>query len=103
MNKALKKVLEWLYERMPRGNTQDSMRVVIAYGVLIAAISAAFFGAWTYNGFAGERFETDEMLRFFSAATSAGPVAAVTFLSVFLVDKNRDGRPDAAEERVDRK
>lgn len=95
-NKAVEKVKEYI----PKSNAQDSMKIVIAYGILVFVIAIAFMLAWLYSGFKTGKFDTDIMLRFFSAATAPGPVAAVTFISVFLVDKNKDGRPDAAEERA---
>lgn len=98
-NKAIEKVKEYI----PKATVQDSMMIVILYGCLIAIISAAFLVAWIYEGISSGKFDTDMMLRFFSAATAPGPVAAVTFISVFLVDKNEDGRPDAAEQRVEEK
>lgn len=91
---------DWLTARISMGNSQDSMKVVMAYGFLIGIVSFAFLLAWVYNGFSAGKFDTKEMISFFSAATGAGPVAAVTFLSVFLVDKNKDGRPDAAEKKA---
>lgn len=98
----LGKAWDKLMSLFPKVQSQDSMVVIIAYGTLLGVISAAFLFAWVYNGFSAGRFSTDEMIRFFTAATGAGPVAAVTFLSVFLVDKNKDGRPDAAETKAEK-
>lgn len=95
------KVVEKVKSYIPKSNAQDSMMIVMAYGLLIVIIALAFMCAWLHEGFSTGKFDTDIMLRFFSAATAPGPVAAVTFLSVFLVDKNKDGRPDAAENRAD--
>lgn len=98
-NKAIEKVKEYI----PKSNAQDSMKIVIAYGLLIFVIALAFMVSWIYSGIKTGNFDIDIMLRFFSAATAPGPVAAVTFISVFLVDKNGDGRPDAAEDRAEEK
>ena len=98
-NKAIEKVKEYI----PKSNAQDSMKIVIAYGLLIFVIALAFMVSWIYSGIKTGKFDIDIMLRFFSAATAPGPVAAITFLSVFLVDKNGDGRPDAAEDRAEEK
>lgn len=98
-NKAIEKVKEYI----PKSNAQDSMKIVIAYGLLIFVIALAFMASWIYSGIKTGNFDIDIMLRFFSAATAPGPVAAVTFISVFLVDKNEDGRPDAAEQRIEEK
>ena len=100
---SFNKVMEKVKSCIPKTTAQDSMMIVIAYGLLIVIIALAFMGAWLYEGFSTGKFDIDIMLRFFSAATAPGPVAAVTFISVFLVDKNEDGRPDAAEQRVEEK
>lgn len=97
------KVVEKVKEYIPKSNAQDSMKIVIAYGLLIFVIALAFMVSWIYSGIKTGNFDIDIMLRFFSAATAPGPVAAVTFISVFLVDKNEDGRPDAAEQRIEEK
>lgn len=97
------KVVEKVKEYIPKSNAQDSMKIVIAYGLLIFVIALAFMASWIYSGIKTGNFDIDIMLRFFSAATAPGPVAAVTFISVFLVDKNGDGRPDAAEDRAEEK
>lgn len=98
-NKVVGKVKEYI----PKSNAQDSMKIVIAYGLLIFVIALAFMASWIYSGIKTGNFDIDIMLRFFSAATAPGPVAAITFISVFLVDKNGDGRPDAAEDRAEEK
>lgn len=38
--------------------------------------------------------------QFFKEFTAPAVVGAFTFVSVFCVDKNRDGRPDAAEKEI---
>lgn len=40
------------------------------------------------------------MISFLKEYASASLVAAVTFISIFNVDKNHDGRPDAAERQA---
>lgn len=96
-----KKVVEKIKEYIPdTGNTQHSMLIVIAYSCLIFLIVMAFMFAWIIAGLKTGAFDMGIMLRFFEAATAPSVVAAVTFLSVFFVDKNGDGRPDAAEEKA---
>lgn len=97
------KIVESIKSKIPNlGNTQDSMAIVIAYGFLIIIVSLLFLLAWAYQGLKAGMFDTNIMLRFFEAVTAPGPVAAVTFLAVFFVDKNEDGRPDAAEEKAEK-
>lgn len=96
-NKAVEKIKGYIPDA---GNAQDSMLIVIAYSCLIVLIVMAFMFAWLVSGLKTGTFDMSIMLRFFEAVTAPSVVAAVTFLSVFFVDKNGDGRPDAAEEKA---
>lgn len=96
-NKAVEKIKGYIPDA---GNAQDSMLIVIAYSCLIFLIVMAFMFAWVISGLKTGTFDMSIMLRFFEAVTAPSVVAAVTFLSVFFVDKNGDGRPDAAEEKA---
>lgn len=96
-NKAVEKIKGCIPDA---GNSQDSMLIVIAYSCLIVLIVLAFMFAWLVSGLKTGIFDMSIMLRFFEAVTAPSVVAAVTFLSVFFVDKNGDGRPDAAEEKA---
>lgn len=96
-NKAVEKIKGYIPDA---GNAQDSMMIVIAYSCLIVLIVMAFMFAWVISGLKTGTFDMSIMLRFFEAVTAPSVVAAVTFLSVFFVDKNGDGRPDAAEEKA---
>lgn len=96
-NKAVEKIKGYIPDA---GNAQDSMLIVIAYSCLIFLIVMAFMFAWLVSGLKTGTFDVSIMLRFFEAVTAPSVVAAVTFLSVFFVDKNGDGRPDAAEEKA---
>lgn len=40
-------------------------------------------------------------MTFFRDFTAPAVVAAFSFVAVFCVDKNRDGRPDAAEKQAE--
>lgn len=99
-NKVVEKIKEYIPDT---GNAQHSMLIVIAYSFLIFIIVLAFMFAWIIAGLKTGAFDMGIMLRFFEAATAPSVVAAVTFLSVFFVDKNGDGRPDAAEDRAEEK
>lgn len=87
---------------LPKVEAQDSMAVIFAYAILIGCISAAFMGAWIYDGVNAGHFDTELMLKFFSEATSPVTVAAITGISIFLVDKNKDGRPDVSETKAEK-
>ena len=96
-NKFVEKIKGYIPDA---GNAQDSMLIVIAYSCLIFLIVLAFMFAWVFSALKTGNFDMSIMLRFFEAVTAPSVVAAVTFLSVFFVDKNGDGRPDAAEAKA---
>lgn len=99
-NKFVEKIKGYIPDA---GNAQDSMLIVIAYSCLIFLIVLAFMFAWVFSALKTGNFDMSIMLRFFEAVTAPSVVAAVTFLSVFFVDKNGDGRPDAAEVKAGEK
>ena len=84
-------------ERMRTRNAKSSMRIVWFYGIGLALISALLVGGWVYQWMLTGYPDLPLLVSYFKEYTAASVVAAVTFLSVFNVDKNNDGRPDAAE------
>lgn len=93
---------KWLIDRINRErkrtrNAKSSMRIVWFYGIGLALISALLVGGWVYQWMLTGHPDLPLLVSYFKEYTAASVVAAVTFLSVFNVDKNQDGRPDAAE------
>lgn len=93
---------KWLIERINRERertrkAKSSMRIVWFYGIGLALISALLVGGWVYQWMLTGHPDLPLLVSYFKEYTAASVVAAVTFLSVFNVDKNNDGRPDAAE------
>lgn len=94
--------IKWLIERINRERkrtreAKSSMRIVWFYGIGLALISALLVGGWVYQWMLTGKPDLPLLVSYFKEYTAASVVAAVTFLSVFNVDKNQDGRPDAAE------
>lgn len=92
----------WLIDRINRErkrtrNAKSSMRIVWFYGIGLALISALLVVGWVYQWMLTGHPDLPLLVSYFKEYTAASVVAAVTFLSVFNVDKNNDGRPDAAE------
>ncbi len=85
------------------GNTQSSMAIVYAYGAGLLLINFLFIVGWLGQWVNTGRPDLPLMVSFFREYTAASVVAAVTFLTVFNVDKNGDGRPDAAEVKAEGK
>lgn len=93
---------KWLIDRINRERkrtreAKSSMSIVWFYGIGLALISALLVGGWVYQWILTGRPDLPILVSYFKEYTAASVVAAVTFLSVFNVDKNNDGRPDAAE------
>lgn len=96
---------KWLIDRINRERkrtreAKSSMRIVWFYGIGLALISALLVGGWVYQWILTGHPDLPLLVSYFKEYTAASVVAAVTFLSVFNVDKNHDGRPDAAELQV---
>lgn len=96
MNKA-GRVMRWLPRLIRKHKVRGSMAFVLLYGAGITCLYLLFIVGWILNGVIQGKFDLPELTSFFSACTSATALAAVGFVVVMNVDKNHDGRPDAAE------
>lgn len=98
MNEKFKLLIDRINrERKRTREAKSSMRIVWFYGIGLALISALLVGGWVYQWMLTGHPDLPLLVSYFKEYTAASVVAAVTFLSVFNVDKNNDGRPDAAE------
>ena len=86
-----------------RGSAKDSMRIVCFYGAGLAGITILYISGWLWQWYQTEAPDLPALADFFKEFTAPTVVAAITFISVWRVDKNRDGRPDAAELRAKEK
>ena len=77
------------------------MWIIWVYGIGLCVISAFILGAWIVDWYINKKPNIAELLDFFKAFTATQVVAAFTFVSVFMVDKDNDGRPDMAEKDID--
>ncbi len=82
---------------------KSSMRIVWLYGIGLALISVLLVCGWLYQWWATGKPDLPLLVSYFREYTTASVVAAVTFLSVFNIDKNNDGRPDVAEAKAEGK
>lgn len=96
MNKA-ERIIKWLPHVIRKRKIRGSMAFVLLYGAGITCLYLLFIAGWIINGVIQGKFDLPELTSFFSACTSATALAAVGFVVVMNVDKNHDGRPDAAE------
>lgn len=96
MNKA-ERVIKWLPRLISKRKVRGSMAFVLLYGAGITCLYLLFIAGWIINGVIQGKFDLPELTSFFSACTSATALAAIAFVVIMNVDKNHDGRPDAAE------
>ena len=85
------------------GDTQSSMAIVYFYGTGLLIINFLFIGGWLYQWWMQGKMDLPLLISYFREYVAPSVVAAVTFLTVFNVDKNGDGRPDAAEAKAEGK
>lgn len=78
--------------------TQTSMKVIYIYGGSLMLLILLNVIGWLVNWSATGTPDIDQLLRITEQLTKPSVVAAVTFVSVFCINKNDDGRPDAAEQ-----
>lgn len=91
----LQKIKEYILK-----HPQTSMIVVYVYGCGLMVLVLLFLASWGVNSWMDGRPDTQVIMSFFRDFTAPAVVAAFTFVAVFCVDKNHDGRPDAAEGKA---
>ncbi len=102
LKKAAEKIKDMGYS-IGTGNTQSSMAIVYIYGTGLLVINFLFLIGWLGQWMDTGKADLHLLISYFREYTAASVVAAVTFLTVFNVDKNGDGRPDAAEVKAEGK
>lgn len=95
--KAVAKITDEIKSRTT-STEQTSMRVVYLYGAGLMLLTVLVLASWCINALQTGKADTNTLISFFKEYTAPAVVGAVTFLSVFFIDKNGDGRPDAAEK-----
>ena len=103
MTEKIKTYLTKLAQRITktkRGSAKDSMRIICFYGAGLAGITILYIAGWLWQWYHTEAPDLPALADFFKEFTAPTVVAAITFVSVWHVDKNRDGRPDIAELRA---
>lgn len=80
---------------------QTSMVVVYSYGCGLFVLFLLVLFTWFFNWWISGHPDIQTLMMFFRDFTAPAVVAAFSFVAVFCVDKNRDGRPDAAEKQAE--
>lgn len=83
-----------------KGRVRTSMQIVYVYGAGLIILFLMVIAAWIHDFIRTGVANTTLLINFFKEFTAPAVVGAFTFVSVFCVDKNHDGRPDAAEKEI---
>lgn len=81
------------------GNAKLSMKVVYGYAIGFLILFCVVLISWVIE-FCKGTASTMTLIKFFEDYTAVPVVGAVAFLAKYLVDKNRNGRPDAVEKEL---
>ena len=97
-----RKIWNTAIQYMPKvkGKVRTSMQIVYVYGAGLIILFLMVIAAWVHDFYRTGVANTTILINFFKEFTAPAVVGAFTFVSVFCVDKNRDGRPDAAEKEI---
>ena len=83
-----------------KGRVRTSMQIVYVYGAGLIILFLMVIAAWIHDFIRKREANTTLKPTGCKEFTAPAVVGAFTFVSVFCVDKNRDGRPDAAEKEI---
>lgn len=75
-----------------------SMMVIYLYGTGLITLFVMVIASWLANT-AGYNTNTQILINFWNSYTTAAVIGAIGFVSIFSVDKMRDGESDIAEKK----
>lgn len=78
------------------GNIQTSMKIIYCYGGGLSLLTLLMIIGWLSLWYQTGKPDMPTLITIFKEFTAPAVVAAFTFVAIFCVDKDRDGRPDAA-------
>ncbi len=90
-------------KRFRKPTVHTSMKIIYWYGGGLAVMTALMIGAWVWLWVETGVPDMATLVTIFKEYTAPAVVAAFTFVSVFCVDKDGDGRPDAAANQSETK
>lgn len=79
---------------------QTSMKIIYCYGGGLALMAILLVVAWLVKWYETGTPDIPTLINIFKEYTTPAVIAAFTFVSVFCIDKDRDGRPDIAEAKA---
>lgn len=94
-----KRAVGYINGHIPKGNAKPSMKVVYGYAIGFLILFCVVLTAWVIEFCKGSA-NTMTLIKFFEDYTAVPVVGAIAFIAKYMVDKNRNGRPDAIEKEL---
>ena len=101
----MQKFLQVIYSKIlqiKRQKIQTSMIIVYCYGGGLALLTLLMITSWAVSWYHSGSPDVNALIDIFKNYTATQVVAAATFVSVFCVDTDGDGRPDAAQKQAEK-
>lgn len=80
--------------------SKANMWIIYIYGFFCALLLAVFVSGWVFSAYVNDNIDLQVVKDMFDSLTDPQVVAAVTFIAVFTVDKDKNGISDAIEEKL---
>lgn len=97
----LKRIQETL-RKLSKMKLQTSMKIIYLYGGGLAILTILMILSWGVNWYSSGAPDLNSLISIFKEYTAPAVVASFTFVSVFCVDTDGDGRPDAAQRQAEK-
>lgn len=94
-----RKAVGYVNGHIPKGNAKPSMKVVYGYAIGFLILFCVVLTAWVIEFCKGSA-NTMTLIKFFEDYTAVPVVGAIAFIAKYMVDKNRNGRPDVIEKEL---
>lgn len=100
LTKYKKRIMDLLSNYTPVKNMKASKLVIFGAFGLVMVVVSLYLAGWCYNSYAKENANLKDLEALLIILVSPQNVAFVSFASVYLVDADGDGVPDAAKNRA---
>ena len=97
----LKRIQE-TFKKLSKMKVQTSMKIIYLYGGGLAILTVLMVLSWGVNWYHSGVPDLNSLISIFKEYTAPAVVAAFTFVSVFCVDTDGVGRPDAAQKQAEK-
>lgn len=77
------------------------MKVIITVALVVGIVVTLYLVAWLYQWFVLNKLVLSDLRYLLDTLLSPQAVAFYGFISLYLIDKDKDGTPDASEQKLD--